>query len=246
MHLVQEIETRCDFLAETHHEKPHQRMTKQEKINLIHSFLSMERKSVRKRQIQSILENQNVKLSKKEILEVKNIAQLCRYLPQYNPLSVRDFKHAHRILMHRLDSDNGHFRKEQVIVVEGKKVAHIPPLPQEVVKTMRKQFHYLKTHQKISWILKACVFHYGIQYIHPFADGNGRMGRIWQHLLLLKASPLFQTLLIGDLIKDNPYAYYRSLDKSDQNKNVIIFIEFCLAKIAKKLKVQAKKKTNVR
>ncbi len=210
-------------------------------IEVISSFLSMEGESLSNRQIKAILEHHAVKVRKEEMREVKNISRVCQYLSMWDPLSIQDLKHAHQLLLKGLDPEAGEFRKEQVIVVEGKRVTHIPPAPREIATLMQEQFRYVRTQKKVSWILKACIFHYGIQYIHPFIDGNGRMGRIWQHLLLLKANPIFNYILIGNLIKENSRDYYQSLDKSDQKRNAHIFIEFCLRKITQAVKGIAKK-----
>jgi Fic family protein len=134
------------------------------------------------------------------------------------------------------DKDKGRWRQYQVVVVEGKKVTHVPPLPDKISILMRNLFLDIKRNRELSWIIKSCICHYGIQYIHPFTDGNGRMGRIWQHLLLLKMNPIFQYILIGNLIKNNATAYYHSLDKSDLKKNGAFFIEFCLIKIQNDLR----------
>lgn len=210
-------------------------------VEIIASFLSMEEEGLNAKQISSILKHQPVQATQNEIREVKNLSHICRHLSKWNSLSRGDFKRAHQVLMKGLDQEGGYYRKETVVVVEGKKITHIPPMPSEIPDLMREQFDYSRHQKNIPWLIKACVFHYGVQYIHPFVDGNGRMGRIWQHLILLKVSPIFQYVLIGNLIKQNASAYYLSLDKSDKKKNARIFIEFCLQKITHELKRIAKK-----
>ncbi len=212
---------------------------KASKIKLISSFLSMEGEEISEYQIGKILEKKRVALSFDEITEVKNINRVCGALPKWDPLSIRDFKACHAILMAGLEEGSGRWRKEEVAVFEGKKIAHVPPQAQKVRGLMRELFHYIKAHKEISWIIRACLFHYGIQYIHPFSDGNGRMGRIWQHRLLLEEGPLFEQLLIGQIIKTHARAYYQSLDKSDKTQDCAFFIAFCVKKIAAQLNKMA-------
>lgn len=241
LHQVHEIEMMSRFfmyLLKTRQIKP----LKIEIFATIISFLSAEAESLSYQQLKAILNNHRGRVHENEIKEVKNISQICQHLSEWDPLSIQDFKRVHQLLMKGINEEGGCFRKEQVVVVEGKKITHVPPSPREVAALMKEQFQYARTQKNSSWLIKASVFHYGVQYIHPFADGNGRMGRIWQHLLLLKASPIFQYILIGDLIKKNIRAYYRSLDQSDKKENAYIFIEFCLHKIAHALKQIAKER----
>lgn len=206
------------------------------KIKTITSFLSMEEEDLSDKQVAKILENKPTRTLSEQVQEVKNLNRIYVHLLKWDPLSIKDFKQCHKMLLTDISHEKSGWRIEEVVVYEGKKIAHIPPNAREVTTLMKELFHFIKTRKDLSWLIKACVFHYGIQYIHPFLDGNGRMGRIWQHLLLLKESPLFRYILIGDIIKNDPIAYYKSLDKSDKLKNGEIFIKLCLRKITYELK----------
>lgn len=200
------------------------------KVQLIDSFLSMEGELASLYQIKRVLLGYSTRISEVECREIQNIKDLCLKLEGFNPLSISDFKKAHAILLKGLGNE-GVFRKEEVAVLEASKIAHIPPNSQKVPLLMRALFSYIKRRTDLSWIIRACLFHYGIQYIHPFTDGNGRMGRVWQHLLLLQASSVFHRILIGQIIKDNASGYYRVLDKCDHTRDGNYFVEFCLRKI---------------
>lgn len=236
LHLSHEIERTCQFLYPLLSKTLKDKLKKNEKIQTIESFLSMEDNILSTTRVKNILLGKRKAYSAQEIIEVKNVSRICRQFNHWDPLSLKDFKEAHSMLLDPDDKDKGRWRQYQVVVVEGKKVTHVPPFPDKISTLMKNLFLDLKRNIDLSWIIKSCICHYGIQYIHPFTDGNGRMGRIWQHLLLLKMSPIFHYILVGNVIKNNATAYYRSLDKSDLNKNGAFFIEFCLIKIRNDLK----------
>jgi Fic family protein len=224
-------------------------VTKQERIqhHLIESFLSLEGMPLSTNQVIKVLKGNNIRAPLQDIKEVNNIAKLCRHLYHMNPLSTADFKKAHHLILLNLDDNSGKWRKDQVFVFEGKKVAHIPPAGKQVVSLMRSYFQFVRKNSKVSWLIKACVLHYGIQYVHPFDDGNGRMGRIWQHLLLQKESPVFKTVLIGNIIKKHHLSYYRVLDQCDKARNMNGFIEFCFKHIQTELnRINRKLKLKIR
>ena len=206
-------------------------------LKLIDSFFFMEDESLPLTTIKKIINHQPIKaISAHKIVEIHNIAYLREHFDRFDPLSLKSFKQAHALLMKGLNSERTGWRKNDVVVIQSKHVVHTPPHFIKISPLMNVLIKYINTNRQHSWIIKACVFHYAIQYIHPFSDGNGRMGRLWQHLLLLKASPIFNYVLIGEIIKQNYAGYYRSLDESDTQNDVEVFILFCLKKIMEKLK----------
>jgi Fic family protein len=241
LHQAINIGLYCQYLYLFINKNTKIKLDKDKKLNTTASFLSVEGEDLKFSQIKKILGNQSVNLPADEIKAVKNASRVYHHLKSWNALSMRDFKAAHAILLKNLNDSNGGWRKGEVVVVEGKKIAYVPPNAKYVTQLMRELFHYAKKNRNMPWLIKACVFHYGVQFIHPFSDGNGRMGRVWQHLMLLQESPLFRYILIGDLIKKNATQYYDALDKSDKHNTLQCFMEFCFAKITTELNKMAKK-----
>lgn len=239
--MTQSLCKTCQRLSSMMMQKDLRSLAKSAKIQTIGSFLSMEGNDLTRSQLTKILTHRPLTLPQNEVQEVKNIAKAYHYLSKWDPLSVRDFKAAHKMLLLDLEDESGQWRKVEVQILEGKKVVHTPPVPNDIPLMMKQVFAYIRSNNQISWLLKACILHYGIQYIHPFVDGNGRIGRMWQHLLLLKESPVFRYVLIGDIIKQNATEYYRALDRSDKLKDPEIFIEYCFHYLSLELNKFSKK-----
>ena len=130
----------------------------------------------------------------------------------------------------------GQYRQQAVGIFKNGMVSHMAPPAKQVSSLMSNLFLYLKKDQETLYLLKACIFHYELEFIHPFEDGNGRMGRLWQQVLLMKASPIFEYLPIESLIHKNQNKYYKALEKSDKNGESTEFIEFSLEMIVDSLK----------
>lgn len=201
------------------------------KAKLISSLQSMEKHTLSLAVIRRALLGKDIKLDAIEIQQLRNTIMVCDLIKKWDPCSLQHFTQAHGLLMRNLCSRNGLWRNRQVVVREGKHITHIPPKPSQVSLLMRQLFQDIRREKHIPWLIKACVFHYGIQYIHPFTDGNGRIGRLWQHLLTLKANPIFQYVLISRIIQKHEIGYYHALDNSDIKKDGGIFIAFCLKHI---------------
>lgn len=185
-------------------------------------------------QITAIIENKKVTGSKKDILEVKNAIAVYDYLDKLNPYKFDSFCEAHGILMNGLIETAGKLRSKPVGIVKGAEVVHIAP-PSEMIKPLMKDlFNYLKNDEDLV-LIKSCMFHYEMEFIHPFIDGNGRMGRLWQTLILMDAYPVFEFLPIETLIKERQEQYYGSLGKSDNAGKSTAFIEFMLEIILESL-----------
>lgn len=148
---------------------------------------------------------------------------------------MRDFLYAHEILMKGLMEANGKWRRENVGIFKDSKVAHVAPPAKRVPDLMKDLFEFLKKDKGTPWLLKACIFHYELEFIHPFMDGNGRMGRLWQQLLLAQEHPIFKFMTVEELIKDNQKEYYHVLSQCDQAGNSTAFIEFSLELVLRAL-----------
>ena len=232
--LVASISERIGEVNSAHLNKPPTELRKKNRIKTIHSSLKIEGNTLTIKQITAIVKNKRVIGPKKDILEVKNAIAIYDYLDKLNPYSFESFCEAHAILMNGLIESAGRLRSKSVGIVKGSEVAHIAP-PSEMLKPlMNDLFDYLKNDEDLG-LIKSCVFHYEMEFIHPFIDGNGRMGRLWQTLILKDSYPVFEYLPIETLIKERQDQYYESLRKSDNTGESTVFIEFMLAIILESL-----------
>lgn len=231
--LVASISEKIGEVNAAHLSKPPTELRKKNRIKTIHSSLEIEGNTLTIEQITAIIENKRVIGPKKDILEVKNAIAVYDHLDKLNPYNFDSFCEAHGILMNGLLESAGRLRTKSVGIVKGSEVAHIAP-PSEMLKPlMNDLFGYLKNDDLI--LIKSCVFHYEMEFIHPFIDGNGRMGRLWQTLILKDAYPVFEYLPIETLIKERQEQYYESLGKSDHTGESTVFIEFMLEIILESL-----------
>lgn len=205
-------------------------------IKTIQSSLAIEGNTLGIDQVTHIFEGKRVLGPAKDIIEVNNAIKLYQNLPRINPLSIDDLLKAHRVLMNNLIKDNGKWRAGGVGIFKGNEVAHVAPPVKRVPLLMGSLFEFLTKSRDVSWLLKACIFHYELEFIHPFPDGNGRMGRLWQQLILMKEDPIFEFIPIEVLIKENQEDYYRVLAACDQSGDSTLFIEFSLDQILASLK----------
>jgi Fic family protein len=207
--------------------KPPTELRKKNRIKTIQSSLEIEGNSLSLDQVTAILDNKRIIAPKKDILEVKNAIKAYEDLDTYNPTSLTSFCNAHSTLMNGLIKNAGKIRTKSVGIIKGAKVTHIAP-PGDVVKSLVKDlFGYLKKDKDLI-LIKSCVFHYEIEFIHPFMDGNGRMGRLWQTVILRQYSPVFEFLPIESLIKVRQSEYYKILGESDNKGDSTGFIEYIL------------------
>ena len=223
--LVASISEKIGEVNSAHLNKPPTELRKKNRIKTIHSSLEIEGNTLTIEQITAIIENKRVIGPKKDILEVKNAITVYDNLDKLNPYNFDSFCDAHGILMKGLVESAGRLRSKSVGIVKGSEVAHIAP-PSEMLKPLLNDlFDYLKNDDDLI-LIKSCVFHYEMEFIHPFIDGNGRMGRLWQTLILKDSYPVFEFLPIETLIKERQEQYYESLGKSDNTGESTVFIEY--------------------
>jgi Fic family protein len=207
--------------------KPPTELRKKNRIKTIQSSLEIEGNSLSRDQVTAILDNKKIIAPKKDILEIKNAIKAYENLDSYNHTRLTSFCKAHATLMNGLIENAGKIRTKSAGILKGATVTHIAP-PGDVVKSLVKDlFDYLKKDKDLL-LIKSCVFHYEIEFIHPFMDGNGRMGRLWQTVILRQYSPVFEFLPIELLIKARQTEYYRILGESDNKGDSTGFIEFIL------------------
>lgn len=209
-------------------------LRKQNQIKTIHSSLSIEGNTLTEEQITAILENKRVVGPEKDILEVLNALEVYKNINKLKPEREKDFLKAHKLLLQKLIKEPGKYRNQSVGIVKGSKVEHIAPPHENVPYLMKNLFEYLKDKNELT-LIKSCVFHYEMEFIHPFLDGNGRMGRLWQTLILLQDYPIFEFLPFETLISKNRNDYYNALSLSDKEGKSTKFIEYMLKIIERSL-----------
>lgn len=209
-------------------------LRKQNQIKTIHSSLSIEGNTLTEEQITAILENKRVVGPEKDILEVLNALEVYKNINKLKPEREKDFLKAHNLLLQKLIKEPGKYRNQSVGIVKGSKVEHIAPPHENVPYLMKNLFEYLKDKNELT-LIKSCVFHYEMEFIHPFLDGNGRMGRLWQTLILLQDYPIFEFLPFETLISKNQNDYYNALSLSDKEGKSTKFIEYMLKIIERSL-----------
>lgn len=214
--------------------RPSPQLRKQNKIKTIHSSLKIEGNTLTREQVTALIENKRVIGPKKDVLEVINAIKVYDHLTEYDPFSSESLLSAHKLLMQDIIKNPGRYRDQSVGIFDNSQVVHIAPPAGNVPLLMNKLFEYLKDENELT-LIKSCVFHYEIEFIHPFMDGNGRMGRLWQTVILLQEYPVFEFLPFETLINLTQEQYYNALATSDIKGNSTIFIEYMLNVIDKSL-----------
>ena len=211
------------------------RLRRINQIQSIHSSLAIEGNMLSEDQVSDIIEGKRVIAPAREILEVKNALRTYELYPSLNALSERDLLKAHGVMMKGMISDAGRYRNCNEGVFKGNKCVHFAPPPGMVPMLMKNLFSWLKT-SKAHWLIKSCIFHYEFEFIHPFRDGNGRMGRLWQSLILGKWNSVFAHLPVENLVYANQQEYYNAINASSTAGECSVFVEFMLSKILDSLK----------
>ena len=232
--LISSISEKIGEVNATYLSKQSQQLRKQNRIKTIQSSLQIEGNTLTIEQITALIENKRVVGPKKDITEVQNAIQVYDELNSYKPHSEKAFLKAHAALMKGLLDPVGKYRNQSVGIVKGEKLEHVAPPFQNVPYLMKDLFAYLKDADELT-LIKSCVFHYEMEFIHPFLDGNGRMGRLWQTVILLQDFPVFEFLPFEKLISETQNEYYKSLSESDKLGKSTPFIEYMLEVIDKSL-----------
>ncbi len=206
--------------------KPNLVLRKQNHIQSIHSSLAIEGNGLSKKQVSQIVEGQAVLGSPKDILEVQNAMRLYDQMDQFKSRSLTSFLKAHGLLMKGLDPQAGRFRHKNVGVLEGSKVRHMAPPHLRVPQLMSDLFEDLKNLKSENLILVSSMLHYEIEFIHPFNDGNGRMGRFWQSVLLREHHLLFEYIAIETMVHEQQDQYYHALKESDRMGDATCFVQW--------------------
>ena len=206
------------------------RLRRANRIKTIHSSLAIEGNTLSEGEVQAVLEGKKVVAPLKEIQEVKNAIKTYELYPKLNPFSIPDLLLAHGTMMAGLVDEAGMFRKGGVGVFDGDKPIHIAPPADRVRDLMSDLFGWLENADD-HLLIRSCVFHYEFEFIHPFADGNGRIGRLWQSLILGRLNPIFEHLPVENMVYSNQQAYYHAINRSSDLGDSGPFIDFMLEEI---------------
>lgn len=201
------------------------------RIRTIHGSLAIEQNTLSLEQVTAVLNGKHVLAPLKDISEVKNAYEIYERLDDLDPYSVDDLLKAHGVMTRGLVDESGVFRSRPVGVVDSEgHVLHFGTLPQYVPDLVMELLDWVKA-SEVHMLIRSCVFHYEFELIHPFADGNGRVGRLWHTLLLSKWNPAFAWLPVESIIHDRQQEYYDAINASNDAGESTVFIEFMLSAI---------------
>jgi Fic family protein len=213
-------------------------LRRENRLKSIHASLAIEQNTLTLEQMTAVIAGKRVLGPPKEIEEVKNAFAAYEAMPQWSPSSVKNLLAAHRLLMSGLIATAGRFRSGAVGIAQGKKVVHLAPPAARVPGLMKDLLAWLKGTDAHP-LVASCVFHYELEFIHPFADGNGRIGRLWQTLILSRWHSLFAFLPVESVIRERQSDYYKVLAACDKAGHSTVFIEFLLSTILDALREAA-------
>lgn len=206
---------------------PSPQLRKKNQIKTIHSSLGIEHNSLSLKQVTDIIDGKRVLGAPDEIQEVKNAIEAYRLMPELDAFKEKDLLKAHGLMMKDLVQNAGHYRQEGVGVFNGEQLLHMAPPADRVPQLMGDLFKWVSK-TDVHPLIHSCVFHYEFEFIHPFVDGNGRMGRFWQTMLLSRWKGIFAWLPVETIVKDNQQEYYNVIAQSDAAGNSTVFVEFML------------------
>lgn len=206
---------------------PSPQLRKQNRIRTIHSSLAIEDNPLSLEQVTAVIEGKHVIAPARDILEVQNALQAYEALNSFKATSLDDLLSAHKLLMSGLSPEAGRFRSGGVGIFDGDKLIHAGTPASYVPEVMADLFEWLRA-SGAHPLVASCVFHYEFEFIHPFADGNGRMGRLWQTLILSEWNDLFAWLPVESLVKDSQRFYYEALGEADNAADCTGFVSFML------------------
>ncbi len=215
------------------------RLRKVNRMKTIHGTLAIEGNTLSEEQVTALLNGKHVVAPAKEVQEVCNAITAYDSFMDFNPYNYKDLLKAHGLMALGLVDNPGHFRKESVGVLGKKGIAHVAPPADRVPLLIGDLFEWLNNSQD-HVLIKSSVFHYEFEFIHPFMDGNGRMGRFWQSRLLAEWNPVFAHLPIENMIWENQGAYYKAIQDSTDANDSGIFVDFMLGIILDALKSHRK------
>lgn len=202
-------------------------LRRENRIRTIHASLAIENNTLSLEQVTDIMEGKPVIGPARDIQEVRGAVAAYEKLETWTPHKLKDLLAAHALLMHDLVEQPGKLRTGGVGVFQGGKVIHMAPPAHMVHDHMRNLLQWLKSTDEHP-LVTSCIFHYEFEFIHPFDDGNGRMGRLWQTLILSKWKPMMAYMPVETIVRNRQADYYASLGQADAQGEATKFIEFML------------------
>ena len=231
IHEIAEIAELVGKLTSTNQLSANPTLRRTNRIRTIHGSLAIEQNTLSLEQVTAVLNGKQVLAPPKDIAEVKNAYEIYERLEELDPYSVDDLLTAHGIMTRGLVDESGVFRSKPVGVVDQEgHVLHFGTLPQYVPNLVMELLDWAQN-SDIHMLIRSCVFHYELELIHPFADGNGRIGRLWHTLLLSKWNPAFAWLPVESMIHARQQEYYEAINASNNAGESTVFIEFMLSAI---------------
>lgn len=234
LRFVGEIERLIGRIEGFEQPKPQPHLRKANRVRTIQGSLAIEGNTLDLDQVTALLEGKRVIGRKEEIQEALNAIATYDLMAKFDPFSPESLLEAHQTMMDQLIPDPGKWRTRNVGILKGSKVGHIAPKAERVPHLMDDLFRFLRTNG-YNPLIRSCVFHYELEFIHPFQDGNGRIGRFWQTLLLYHYHPAFEFIPIESLIREHQQEYYAALEASDRSGDSTAFVHFSLGIILKSL-----------
>jgi Fic family protein len=228
LHRIKSISEKIGEINAHYLTRPSPQLRKKNRIETILASLQIEGNTLSTEQITAILDSKRIIGPKKDVLEVTNAIKAYDRIGKFKPSSEKDFLTAHKLLMNDLIQRPGQYRNKSVGIAKGHNIQHVAPPASNVPFLMKDLFYYLEDKHELT-LIKSCVFHYELEFIHPFEDGNGRMGRLWQTVILMDEYPVFEFLPFETMISYTQKEYYKALAKSDKAGKSTAFIEYMLS-----------------
>lgn len=225
--LVAEISEQLGRLSARHEAALTPQLRRGNRIRTIQASLAIENNTLSVEQVTAVLEGKRVLGLPREIQEVRNAFAAYETLPGWRPASRADLLAAHGLLLHGLIDEAGQFRRGGVGIYRGEQLLHMAPPASRVPQLVGDLLDWLGR-SDLHPLISSCVFHYEFEFIHPFADGNGRMGRLWQTLILSQWRPVLAWLPVETVIREQQDAYYAALAAADRQAEATPFVEFML------------------
>lgn len=232
--LTAEIAERVGRLSALHEDALTPQLRRCNRIRTIQASLAIENNTLSVEQVTAVLEGKRVLGLPREIQEVRNAFSAYEAMPGWHPARRDDLLAAHALLMHGLIDDAGHYRKGGFGIYRGDRLLHMAPPASRVAQLMDDLLDWLER-SELHPLIASCVFHYEFEFIHPFADGNGRMGRLWQTLILSQWRAVLAYLPVESVIREQQDAYYEALALSDKVAEATPFVEFMLGALREAL-----------
>ena len=213
-----------------HEPKPQPYLRKSNRVRTVQGSLAIEGNTLDLEQVTALIDGKVVIGKKEEIQEVLNAIEAYGSIGRLDPFSMKDFLKSHGVMMRGLVDQPGKLRRSNVGIIRGSVVSHVAPQADRLKHLMKELFRFLGNEEH-HLLIRGCVFHYELEFIHPFVDGNGRMGRFWHSLLLYEYHPVFEYTPVESLIQEKQKQYYEALEKTDGLGDSTPFVEFSLSVI---------------